>query len=255
MPKAMMSYQQRTGTNIPGVNELVLECGKWMKMLKTDYETARNTLEYHRVHIQQFIPMNSKKSVVATFKNDGLYNHRIARMSEFLMRNVSFASTTKHAETFMTLLTTNNFRSLFLWSKDETGRRQTCLNYDVIESLPKDLKMFIEEERKRHEEEFNKYPRKKSFNPQLWMRTIRKIFCNSVAEAFKKALEVERLGRDYPWSDEIERYGLLQNSMNRLSDCEEYDSEDLPENLPVRKDQSTMTLDPSSSSSSSRGGE
>jgi hypothetical protein len=166
MPKAMMSYQQRTGTNIPGVNELVLECGKWMKMLKTDYKTARNTLEYHRVHIQQFIPMNSKKSVVATFKKDGLYNHRIARMSEFLMRNVSFASTTKHAETFMSLLTTNNFRSLFLWSKDETGRRQTCLNYDVIESLPKDLKMFIEEERKRHEEEFNKYPRKKSFNPQ-----------------------------------------------------------------------------------------
>ena len=251
----MVTYQQRTGTNIPRVNELRLECGNWIRNLKSDYKAAKNTLEYHRVHIEQFIPMNSKKSVIATFKNDALYCQRISSLSDFLLGNVSFASTTKHAESFMTILTTNNFRSLFLWNKDESGRRQTCLNYDVIESLPKELKIFIEEERRRHQEEFNKKERKKSFNPQLWMRTIRKIFCNSVAEAFKKALEVERLGKNFPWSEETERYGLLQNSMNRLSDNEADDSDEGPEYYPVRRDQSTMTLDASSSSRSSGSGE
>ena len=71
------------------------------------------------------------------------------------------------------------------------------MNYDPIDSVPIELRTFIEDERRRQEAHFNlkllemaPEERPAKFNPQLWMKTIRKTFTHSVSKAYNKAVEV-----------------------------------------------------------------
>ena len=75
----------------------------------------------------------------------------MAAISVFISDNVSYANTVKHAESFMSILSNANFRSLFLWIKEETKNRREGMDYTVIESVPIEMRVYIEDERRRQE--------------------------------------------------------------------------------------------------------
>jgi hypothetical protein len=97
----------------------------------------------------------------------------------------------------MSILTNANFRSLYVWSLEEAKHRRPGMNYGAIQSLPVEMRTFIEDERRRHASHFDikilEFPpeeRPPKFNPQLWMRIVRRSFSRAIAQAFKKAQEV-----------------------------------------------------------------
>jgi hypothetical protein len=226
------------------------------KILQLDFTCAKNTIEYQRIHVEKFLPFNSKESLIATFNDDGEHFRRIKSISSFIENEISSASTVKNAESFITLLTNANFRSLFLWTKGKSDTKNAKINYDVIEPVPKVFREFVENQRIVQEANFNlkNLDHPQEFNPQLWMRTIRKSFRNAVDLAYRKALEVEKLGNKFPWHLEIAVYGNLQQSMNRLSDLEKESDSDIPIEFNRgngKEEKGTMTLDVTSSNEGS----
>ena len=145
---------------------------------------------------------------------------------------------------------------MFLWTKDKSDTKNPKINYDVIEKVPKVFREFVDNQRIVQEANFNlkNLDHPQEFNPQLWMRTIRKSFRNAVDLAYRKALEVEKLGDKFPWHLEIAVYGNLQQSMNRLSDREKDSDSEIPIDLnrsQQKEDKGTMTLDFTSSNEGS----
>lgn len=54
-----------------------------------------------------------------------------------------YDSTTKHAISFTRILFNNNFRSLYVWRKSEITNRRPDMNYDLIYSLPAEVRTWV----------------------------------------------------------------------------------------------------------------
>jgi superfamily I DNA/RNA helicase len=112
IPRAMQRLQQSTGIHMNRMTELMSDCVAMTKVIYSDLRAVRHTIEYQRVHVEQFLPFNSKNSVLATFKvsddyknilsiiliifkkkfqNDARYYHRKAAISVYLTDKVSWA--------------------------------------------------------------------------------------------------------------------------------------------------------------------
>ena len=127
----------------------------------------------------------------------------MAAVSEYLLMNCEFVNTVKHAGSFMRLLTTATWRSLYTWDKIKNtnkrrrtkGKRQ--FQNKLIKSVPAALKTFICQERAKHvryfainvatEEHRDKIVK---YNPIQWMGKVRKMFTLATGEASNKHLVV-----------------------------------------------------------------
>ena len=54
-----------------------------------------------------------------------------------------YDSTTKHAISFVRILFNNNFRSIHVWRKSEITNRRPEMHYDVIFSLPAEVRTWV----------------------------------------------------------------------------------------------------------------
>ena len=70
------------------------------------------------------------------------------------------------------------------------------MDYDVIEELPADLKVFIDQELTRHKPYFKRirtnadHLKKGDFNRELWYKKVRALFNKSIKDMFAKSLMV-----------------------------------------------------------------
>ena len=64
----MQRLQQSTGIHMEKMTDLMIDCQAMTRVICSDLRAVRHTIEYQRVHVQQFLPFNSKNSAIATFK-------------------------------------------------------------------------------------------------------------------------------------------------------------------------------------------
>ena len=131
--------------------------------------------------------------VYLVFQSDDQYKDRMAALAIHLEQNTSYESTVKNADSFMRLLTNASFRSLFLWDKSEQKNKRTNMNYDVIETIPIELKMYIFDQMTRLREIFNvkrleisEDKRPQEFCQQQWLAKIRAMFGVANGHAYLK---------------------------------------------------------------------
>ena len=121
----------------------------------------------------------------------------MAAVSEYLFGNVDFSSVNKHAVSFSKLLFNANFRSIHCWRKEEITNKREDMDYDVIRSLPEEVRTWICRERAKHIRHFalevcTDEPREKpvKYNATIWMDKFRKMFTTARGELYKKTLKV-----------------------------------------------------------------
>ena len=64
----MQRLQQSSGIHMQRLTDLMTECIARTKVIYTDLRAIRHTIEYQRVRVGMFLPFNSKKSVIGTFR-------------------------------------------------------------------------------------------------------------------------------------------------------------------------------------------
>ena len=64
----MQRLQQSMGIHMQKMTEVMTDCVAMTKVIYSDLRSVRGSIEQHRVHVEQFLPFNSKKSVIAAFK-------------------------------------------------------------------------------------------------------------------------------------------------------------------------------------------
>jgi len=123
----------------------------------------------------------------------------MAAVSEVLLMNCDFSSTTKHAISFCKILFNANYRSLIVWKKEDISNRKENFTYEVITSLPAEVRTWIGQERARHIRFFGLEvatcePREKSvkYDPVAWISRFRKMFTNSGSELHAKTIQVSK---------------------------------------------------------------
>ena len=114
-------------------------------------------------------------------------------LSVHLENHANYESSIKHADSVMRLLTNASFRSLFLWKKEDVKNKRENMNYEVIESVPTELRMYILEQmatlehiyerRRRSIPEPNRPP---SFDQSQWIGKVRSMFGISNGHAYLK---------------------------------------------------------------------
>ena len=121
----------------------------------------------------------------------------MAAVSETLLLNADFRSVTQHCTSFVRLLTTANFRCLYTWDKENMKNKSPDTNYGGLMTLPKELRMFVAQERAKHIRHFalevaTDEPRDKPvrYNATIWMDRFRKMFTLARGELLKKTLKV-----------------------------------------------------------------
>ena len=135
---------------------------------------------------------------ISAFQGDSMYHDRLAALSEYLLMNCDFSSTTKHAGSMIRLLTTSDWRCLHTWNKaDNTNKRAKGFQNKLIENVPTALKTFICQERAKHiryfainaatEESKSKVVK---YDPSKWLKKVRKMFTLSTGALHKQHILV-----------------------------------------------------------------
>ena len=127
-----------------------------------------------------------------------MYHERLAALSEYLLMNCEFTSTTKHAGSMIRLLTTNQWRSLHTWNKaDNTNKRTKHFQNRLIDNVPTALKTFICQERAKHIRYFainaateEKKDKVVKYDPIKWLKKVRKLFTLSTGALHKQHILV-----------------------------------------------------------------
>ena len=143
------------------------------------------------------------KLILDTFftQGDSMYHERLAALSEYLLMNVDFSSTTKHAGSMIRLLTTCEWRATKTWNKaDNTNKRTKHFQNKLIENVPSALKTFIQQERAKHIRYFainaaTEEPKAKvvKYDPSKWLGKVRKMFTLSTGTLHEKHILVRHL--------------------------------------------------------------
>jgi hypothetical protein len=127
----------------------------------------------------------------------------MAALSIHLEEHANYDSTLKHAESVMRLLTNANFRSLFMWLKEEQKNKRDNMDYDVIESVPVQLRVYIMDQTDRLGEIYNirrmeisARNRPEPFNKDRWLGKVRSTFGVSNGHAYLKQAMV-RLSKKF----------------------------------------------------------
>lgn len=114
-----------------------------LKLIDRDMSTMRTSIEMKQIKISRWLPMNSKKGMRRFFRNDEGYNERMSMASIMLEDGCDYESTNKHAISFVRILFNNEFRSIHVWRKSEITNRRPEMHYDVIYSLPADVRTWV----------------------------------------------------------------------------------------------------------------
>ena len=80
-------------------------------------------------------------------QQDDQFGVRMAAVSEVLLMNCDFTSMTKHAISFCRNLFNANFRSIYVWKKEDISNRKDNMTYEVVQSLPAEVRTWIGQER------------------------------------------------------------------------------------------------------------
>ena len=147
----------------------------------------------------------------------------MAATAIYLEAKANYENTTKHADSVLRLLTNASFRSLFLWIKEEQKNRRTHMDYTVIESVPKEFRMFLLDNMSRlgaiydvKRFEKTKKERPPKFNNHDWLGKIRSMFGLANGHAYLKQVMVDKLGRQYGWEEENAFYGKYPDGMDKI---------------------------------------
>ena len=127
-----------------------------------------------------------------------MYHERLAALSEYLLMNCNFTSSTKHADSMIRLLTTCEWRAVHTWNRaDNSNKRTKHFQNKLVENVPSALKTFICQERAKHiryfaihaatEEQKEKVVK---YDPVKWMAKVRKMFTVSTGTLHEKHLVV-----------------------------------------------------------------
>jgi hypothetical protein len=148
----------------------------------------------------------------------------MAATAIYLETHASYESTTRHADSIIHLLTNANFRSLFLWVKEEIKNKRDNMDYEVIESVPSEFRIYLLDQMTRLGEIFNirrlEAPanrRPKEFSMPQWLAKIRSMFGVSNGHAYLKQAMVDSLGSDYGWDHENLAYGKFPDGKEKMS--------------------------------------
>ena len=127
----------------------------------------------------------------------------MAAVSEVLLMNCDFTSTTKHAISFCRNLFNANFRSIYVWKKEDISNRKDNMTYEVVQSLPAEVRTWIGQDRARHIRFFGAEvatceTREKAvkYDPVAWITRFRKMFTASSSELHAKTIKVRNLKRN-----------------------------------------------------------
>ena len=121
----------------------------------------------------------------------------MAALAIHIENNASYESSIKNADTMMKILTNASFRSLFLWNKDEHKNKREEMDYEPIQSLPMEFRMFILDQMTRQEEIY-KIKRRSApkgsvpapFSQQAWLAKVRSLFGIANGHAYLKQVMV-----------------------------------------------------------------
>jgi hypothetical protein len=148
----------------------------------------------------------------------------MAATSIYLETRANYESTTGHALSILHMLTNANFRSLFLWVKEEMKNKRVNMDYEVIESVPTEFRMFLLDQMHRLGEIYNmkrmqipETKRPEEFSPNQWIAKIRSMFGVSNGHAFMKQALVDSLGGfQYGWEQENRAYGNFPDGKEKI---------------------------------------
>ena len=142
---------------------------------------------------------------VSILQRDDEYKMRMTAIHSYLLDNVSFKSTGKHATSFCKLMFTANLRSLFCWRREDINNKRKGMDYGFLMSLPDVVRTWVCEERARHLPYYAMHGSKKrrrdkgerKIKTVQWLKRFKKLFTLATGEAFKKQQMVRLLLHSY----------------------------------------------------------
>jgi hypothetical protein len=237
----MSEIFQLPGVQFESVTNVMKDLERTLSNMCLSNADIRRVTTTRQVHLDSYLPMKSKgdleiffkvtflgsrhltyniyKSAFSTFlhlQHDDLFKDRMAATKIYLESYANYDTTIKHAESIIRLLVNANFRSLFLWVKEELKNRRNNMDYTVIESVPIEFRVFILDHMndlakifniKRMEKSREERPPK--FDQNQWLHKVRSMFGVSNGHAYRKQVMVDELGQNYGWKEENEAYGNI----------------------------------------------